>query len=722
MATGIGKTRLMASMIVLLYLEFGITNFMILAPNLTIYEKLIHDFTPNSEKYLFKGILDFEEKLPQIITGDTYEKTATVFRKNNQIQINIFNISKINSEKDEFGIPKIHRFSEYIGQSYFEYLSNLKNLIVFMDEAHHYHAKAGIEAIDNLNPRLGVELTATAMFSGNKNRPLNNIIYNYSLKEAIEKQYLKIPTIVGQENFKKELYTEDTLEDLKIKDALIIHERIKSELQIYSEENKKTLIKPLMLVIAESIPHSEKLYKKITKETNDKYSHKILVLHSKQDQKLKEENLKKLQTIEENTNPFEIIIHVNKLNEGWDVKNIYTLLPLRAANSMILIEQSMGRGLRLPFGQRTGNKSLDQLNIINHDKFNELITKFKQYNLNYNEEYLDHEQNIKLLSKNTSLSIQIPLLIEFWTQQKELTYNLFNIDYKDFQNYHYQKRDIIILEIPNLKKTSIESENISIDPNLEKVLLRNLKNYIEINYEKDIDLLKKLVQQVITYISSYSKDHSETEWIINYYQKEISEKIYQQIMKNLIKPSIKREIKIKGEIQTSSIPYYLTAQKGLKDINYKTIIEKKREIQNIVFSGFQKCCYQLQKFDSNPEKEFCEILEDSKGIISWLKINWDIGIKLNIKYEDPVTHNMKLYIPDFIIESKDYKYILEIKAKKDIFDLDVQSKKEAAERWCDFATTFEKRGEHYKGWKYILITDDFIKLDTTFRYIIGNKS
>ena len=177
MATGIGKTRLMASMIVLLYLEFGITNFMILAPNLTIYEKLIHDFTPNSEKYLFKGILDFEEKLPQIITGDTYEKTATVSRKKNQIQINIFNISKINSEKDKFGTPKIHRFSEYIGQSYFEYLSNLKNLIVFMDEAHHYHAKAGIEAIDNLNPRLGVELTATTMFSGNKNRPLNNIYY-----------------------------------------------------------------------------------------------------------------------------------------------------------------------------------------------------------------------------------------------------------------------------------------------------------------------------------------------------------------------------------------------------------------------------------------------------------------------------------------------------------------------------------------------------------------
>lgn len=86
-----------------------------------------------------------------------------------------------------------------------------------------------------------------------------------------------------------------------------------------------------------------------------------------------------------------------------------------------------------------------------------------------------------------------------------------------------------------------------------------------------------------------------------------------------------------GEIQTSSISYYITTQKGLKDINYKTIIEKKREIQNIVFSGFQKCCYQLQKFDSNPEKEFCEILEDSKEIISWLRINWDIGKKIKYK-------------------------------------------------------------------------------------------
>lgn len=106
----------------------------------------------------------------------------------------------------------------------------------------------------------------------------NNIIYNYSLKEAIKDIFLKISIIVGQENFKKELYTEDSLEDLKIKDALTIHERVKFELQIYSKENKKPLIKPLMLIIVNHISDIKGIYNKMKQINNG--NHKILVLHS----------------------------------------------------------------------------------------------------------------------------------------------------------------------------------------------------------------------------------------------------------------------------------------------------------------------------------------------------------------------------------------------------------------------------------------------------------
>jgi superfamily II DNA or RNA helicase len=66
-----------------------------------------------------------------------------------------------------------------------------------------------------------------------------------------------------------------------------------------------------------------------------------------------EETVQKLLTVEQNDNPVEIVIHVNMLKEGWDVTNLYTIIPLRAANARTLIEQSIGRGLRLPYGKRT---------------------------------------------------------------------------------------------------------------------------------------------------------------------------------------------------------------------------------------------------------------------------------------------------------------------------------------------------------------------------------
>ena len=61
------------------------------------------------------------------------------------------------------------------------------------------------------------------------------------------------------------------------------------------------------------------------------------------------------------------------LKEGWDVTNLYTIVPLRAANARILIEQSIGRGLRLPYGKRTGVTAVDRLNIVAHDRFQEIV-------------------------------------------------------------------------------------------------------------------------------------------------------------------------------------------------------------------------------------------------------------------------------------------------------------------------------------------------------------
>ncbi|MBA2288823.1 MAG: type III restriction endonuclease subunit R, partial [Chloroflexia bacterium] len=76
---------------------------------------------------------------------------------------------------------------------------------------------------------------------------------------------------------------------------------------------------------------------------------------------------------EKSDEPTEIVIHVNMLKEGWDVNNLYTIVPLRAAHARVLIEQTIGRGLRLPYGKRTGVAEVDRLSIVAHDRFQEIV-------------------------------------------------------------------------------------------------------------------------------------------------------------------------------------------------------------------------------------------------------------------------------------------------------------------------------------------------------------
>ena len=110
---------------------------------------------------MIRGIAEFAVNSPRIITGENYNQSRNLTLDENPITIHIFNISKINSEVRGGREPKIKRLSEYIGDSYFNYLANLPDLVLLMDESHHYRADAGMKAISELKPILGLELTAT---------------------------------------------------------------------------------------------------------------------------------------------------------------------------------------------------------------------------------------------------------------------------------------------------------------------------------------------------------------------------------------------------------------------------------------------------------------------------------------------------------------------------------------------------------------------------------
>lgn len=377
LATGVGKTRLMGAFISYLHLAHGLNNFMVLAPNLTIYNKLIADFTPNTPKYVFKGIAEFATDAPEIITGDNYESRAgTLFDKLIRCKVNIFNISKINSEVRGGKSPRIKRLSEYIGESYFDYLAGLTDLVLIMDESHRYRASAGVRAINELKPVMGLELTATPFVETNKGPvQFRNVIYDYALGRAMADGFVKEPAVVTRKNFKPAGMAPEEIERLKLEDGVRLHESVKVELETYARETDNPIVKPFLLVIARDTTHAGQLVQLIQSESffEGRYKTKVIQVDSSKTGADEDEMIQRLLAVESTQEPTEIVIHVNMLKEGWDVTNLYTIVPLRAANARILIEQSIGRGLRLPFGKRTGVTAVDRLNIIAHDKFQEII-------------------------------------------------------------------------------------------------------------------------------------------------------------------------------------------------------------------------------------------------------------------------------------------------------------------------------------------------------------
>ena len=377
LATGVGKTRLMGAFVSYLHLAHGINNFFVLAPNLTIYNKLIADFTPNTPKYVFKGIAEFATNAPAIITGDNYDQrdpaSGSLF---GGVRINIFNISKINSEVRGGKSPRIKRLSEYIGESYFDYLAGLPDLVMLMDESHRYRASAGIRAINELKPILGLELTATPFVESARGAvAFKNVIYDYPLGRAMADGFVKEPAVVTRKDFNPAGMSTEEVERLKLEDGVRLHESVKVELETYARESGNAIVKPFLLVIARDTTHAGQLLSLIQSDGffEGRYKEKVIQVDSSQTGAKEDEMVERLLKVEHTEEPTEIVIHVNMLKEGWDVTNLYTIVPLRAANARILIEQSIGRGLRLPYGKRTGVTAVDRLNIVAHDKFQEII-------------------------------------------------------------------------------------------------------------------------------------------------------------------------------------------------------------------------------------------------------------------------------------------------------------------------------------------------------------
>lgn len=829
-ATGVGKTRLMGAFITQLYLEKDIKNFFIVAPNLTIYNKLITDFTPNTAKYVFNGIPEFAQNRPVIITGDDYQNMGGLTSRmyENRVKINIFNISKINRQGD--ARTQFRSFKETLGSSYFEYLQSLPDLVLIMDEAHRYRATAGMKIINELQAILGLELTATA--HDEKGRQFANVVYHYALAQAVNDKYVKKPAIVGRTNFNKSDYDAEKLEEIKLVDGFKVHEDTKAELEVYAAEHNVRRVKPFLLVVARDTTHANALKEKIDNDLwqDGKYKGKVIVVHSNQKGAELDENVAQLLEVEKSENPIEVVIHVNMLAEGWDVNNLYTIVPLRTADSKTLVEQSIGRGLRLPYGKHTGVDNIDRLNIVAHDKFAEIVKIAEQEGFEFQKVELENDNDIgtKVAVANTSSFMERVLSGSFDTAPKSSTtapaqgelgltkanaaeiaitvkaaeiieekiktvssleeiksaekvaeivaeihqsenegkldfgedtsklkamvqklttqfvdmqikippirivraspkigvdYQKFTLNLAPFNDLKPIQQNILVREI--LENKRVEQGEATFTKQYKRpqdYIIIKLMDYLPCTSSDDIDLLDYFATQIVDHIKTYATGN-DVEKILFFNNEKIARDIATQAENHKSVPKIETKVKgfEDGYVCLRTRPAKLLGDKEEGEQSFRVKPRVLSKIKSIVFTNFAKCLSSKAKFDSDTERQLAVLLEDTNAVERWERLNDDQAKDtFNLRYKKE-NEGLAAYCPDFVVETKDAKYIVETKAADNMTSADVKAKAEIAKRWCEEATKYEK-ANNGKPWIYLLVPHNDLDPTRTLERLVADWS
>lgn len=374
LATGVGKTYLMAAFIEYLRQQ-GVNNVMIVTPGKTVQAKTVQNFTEGSPRFIPGAAIP-----PAIVTPQDY--SAWVARTNGQVNFAygheismlafIFNIQQLIAPKDEEGDThgssqdamrrKPRRFDENAGVL-FDYLKDLDDLVVIADESHLYGSSAAAfnAALRELDPAATIGLTASV------DKKTDHVIYEYPLYRAIADKYVKAPVLA----FRKSGYgTDKASEEQQLRDALQLRALKQAYYDHYAQQENRARLNAVLFVVCSDVNHATQVSELLRTPEYFGKPYAVLQVDSQHDD---DKTQLLLNQLDEPDSPVLAVVSVNKLKEGWDVKNIAVIVTLRAMASEVLTQQTMGRGLRLPFGHYTDIGQIDQLDIIAHQSFTELL-------------------------------------------------------------------------------------------------------------------------------------------------------------------------------------------------------------------------------------------------------------------------------------------------------------------------------------------------------------
>jgi type III restriction enzyme len=302
-------------------------------------------------------------------------------------------------------------------------------------------------------------------------------------------------------------------------------------------------------------------------------------------------------------------------------------------------------------------------------------------------------------------TISIPQIIVL--PKKQITFTFVDFDLANLESVNMRPiEDGIIIEDLRTQARTYLARTLD-DPREarpEDYLVRYLIERNEIDYDEHAGFLYKLAGQLVARIRSYLADESEVENVLLRHGRQLADFIFAQMMNHYRETPLGEDdyevIVTRGFTLLQAQPMNVAQGQRVRD--FKQAIAPLSETRKHVFGGLKKCCYPLQKFDTDPERRLAVTIDGDVSVEKWLKPGRN---QFRIDYRSGES-----YEPDFVVETKNRMLICEVKAANELEDPDVKAKAAAATKWCKTAT---QHAGGAKPWTYLLIPDNQITGNAT---------
>ena len=312
-----------------------------------------------------------------------------------------------------------------------------------------------------------------------------------------------------------------------------------------------------------------------------------------------------------------------------------------------------------------------------------------------------------IVHKTTALVVQqtidIPRILIVPTGEVSAGFHAFSLD---TSSIHYQPvdRDLLIQHLRTHEQGTLSfGDRGAQEQRLEDYLVRGLMDFDDISYDDHADLLYDLAGQMVKHLLSYLSAEDARNVLI-YHQKQLVAFIHAQMQAHHWEKAPGYDVVVsKGFMALKPSAFTAAATDAVHD--FRQTVQDRTRIAQMLFGGFQRCLYPIQKFQSDSERRLAIILD--RDALKWFKPargQFQLYYKLGTDHLE--------YQPDFVAETVDCIYMLEAKARNDLHDVEVQSKKDAAVQWCSHATRHAVSNGG-KPWQYLLIPHDAIAENMT---------